>query len=179
MKGPFQRQTVFSGKVFEVGIETHQLPDGRHAEFEVVRHAGGAAVVPRLSDGSLLLIRQFRPAVGDMVYEIPAGRIDPGETHQQCALRELQEETGYRAGQIRPLGGLLSAVGYCDEYVALFVADQLTWVGQKPEPDELLEACPMTLSAALAKLQAGEITDSKTQVALLRLALLELEEPKP
>ncbi|PLX71782.1 MAG: ADP-ribose pyrophosphatase [Desulfuromonas sp.] len=179
MKRPLKRQTVFSGRVFEVGIETHQLPDGRQSEFEIVRHAGGAAVVPRLSNGELLLIRQFRPAIGCMVYEIPAGRVDPGETHQQCALRELQEETGYRAGRIQPLGGLLSAIGYCDEYVALFVADQLTWVGQQLESDEVLDVCPMTLAAALARLQQGEMTDSKTQVALLRLALLEVEEQKP
>jgi len=179
MKRPVHRQTIFSGKVFEVGIETHQLPDGRQTEFEIVRHVGGAAVVPRLSDGKLLLIRQFRPAIGGMVFEIPAGRVDPGETHQQCALRELQEETGYRAGRIQPLGGLLSAIGYCDEYVALFVADQLTWVGQELEPDELLDLCPMSLDAALTKLQRGEITDSKTQIALLRLSLLEREEQRP
>ncbi|MDT8440119.1 MAG: NUDIX hydrolase [Desulfuromonadales bacterium] len=170
---PQTRRPVFAGRVFDVGIEEHLLPNGRRAEFEVVHHVGGAAVLPRLDDGRLLLIRQFRPAVGAMVYEIPAGRIDPGEAPRDCARRELEEETGYRAGRIESLGGMLSAVGYCDEYVALFFADSLQKTRQALEPDEIVELAPMTLDAALDKLLAGEIADSKTQIALLRLALRE------
>lgn len=170
---PQTRRPVFAGRVFDVGIEEHLLPNGRCAEFEVVRHVGGAAVLPRLDDGRLLLIRQFRPAIGTMVYEIPAGRIDPGEAPRDCARRELEEETGYRAGRIEPLGGMLSAVGYCDEYVVLFFADNLQKTRQALEPDEIVELTPLTLDDALDKLFAGEIPDSKTQIALLRLAVRE------
>ena len=153
--------------------EEHRLPNDRAATFDVIRHPGGAAVLPILDDGRLLLIRQYRPAVGAMVYEIPAGRLEPGESPLACACRELAEEAGCRAGQTVPLGGLWSAVGYCDEFVHLFLATELTAVPPAPEPDEVVEPCPMSLADALAKLAAGEIPDSKTQVALLRYSQLQ------
>lgn len=161
------RHHVFTGRVLDVGAEVHVMPDGRCSEFEIIRHPGGAAILPVLADGRILLIRQFRPAVAAMVYEIPAGRLDPGETPQSCAVRELGEEAGYVPGEVLPLGSFWSSVGFCDERVYLFLGRELTAVAQQLEPDEFIDLCPMSLDDAVHKIGSGEILDSKTQLALL------------
>lgn len=170
MAEPYVRRTVFSGRVLDVGEEDHRLPNGRTATFEVIRHPGGAAVLPVLADGRVLLIRQFRPAVGGMVWEIPAGRLEPGESPEACIRRELTEETGYVAGRVQALGGVWSAVGFCDEHVALFAAFDLAPGSAAPEPDEIIEPVAMCLAEALDLVFAGELRDAKTQIALLRYA---------
>ena len=164
------RRALFSGRIFDVGLEDHLLPNGRQVTFEVIRHPGGAAVLPVLADGRLLLIRQYRPVVGAMIYEIPAGRLEPGESPLLCVGRELAEETGYHAAEIAPLGSLWSTVGFCDERVDLFVATELSRVESSPEADEVIELAPMSLEEALQRLEQGDILDSKTQIALLRYA---------
>jgi ADP-ribose pyrophosphatase len=166
------RETVFAGRVLDVAVEKHEMPDGRQSDFEIIRHPGGAAVLPVLSDGRVLLIRQFRPTIGEMIYEIPAGRLEPEESADDCAGRELREEAGYSAAQLLPLGGLWSTVGFCDEYIHLFLACDLTIVEQNLEPDEIIDLCPMTLAEALEKVASGEILDGKTQLALLRFQLI-------
>jgi len=166
------RQTVFQGKVLDVGLEEHLMPDGRSVTFEIIRHPGGAAVLPLLEDGRILLIRQFRPAVGRVIYEIPAGRLEPGEPAGDCAARELTEEAGYVASELLPLGGCWSTVGFCDEYIHLFLARGLSVVPRCLEPDEFIELCPMPLADALRLVASGAIDDSKTQLALLRYQLL-------
>ncbi len=166
------RETVFAGRVLDVAVEKHEMPDGRQSDFEIIRHPGGAAVLPVLPDGRVLLIRQFRPTIGEMIYEIPAGRLEPEESADDCASRELIEEAGYSAAQLLPLGGLWSTVGFCDEYIHLFLACDLTIVEQNLEPDEIIDLCPMTLAEALEKVASGEILDGKTQLALLRFQLI-------
>lgn len=173
MSQPVSSRVVFAGRVIDVGVEDHLLPNGRTASFEVVRHPGGAAVLPVLPDGKLLLIRQFRPAIGATIYEIPAGRLEPDETPKACVARELAEETGYRAADIKPLGSLWSTVGFCDEKIELFVATGLSEVQRALEPDEIIDLEPMLLSESLARVDQGDILDSKTQIALLRYARLE------
>jgi len=163
-------KTVFSGRVVSLAVETHRLPDGRSADFEIVRHPGGAAVLPVLSDGRVVLIRQFRPAGGGMVTEIPAGRLEPGEAPAACIHRELREEVGYRAGSLERLGEMLTAVGFCDEVLHLFVATDLSPVPAAPEPDEYIELLPLPLAEALQMVRRGEILDGKTQLALLLYA---------
>ncbi|MDW7645534.1 MAG: NUDIX hydrolase [Desulfuromonadales bacterium] len=162
-----KKQEIFNGRVISLAIEEHELPDGRRADFEIVHHSGGAAVLPILDDGRVLLIRQYRPAAGGMIWEIPAGRLEGGEAPETCIHRELQEEVGYRAGRVERLGEMLTAVGFCDEVVHLFVARDLVPVPAAPEPDEYIEAVPMPLDEALRLLRAGEIPDGKTQLALL------------
>ena len=170
MNQPLHRRTVFAGRVLDVGEELHRLPNGREATFEVVRHPGGAAVLPVLADQQVLLIRQYRPALGAMLWEIPAGRLEPGESPEACVRRELAEEAGYLAGRLEPLGGLWSAAGFCDEHVALFAAFELSAVPSAPEADEIIEPVIMSLAAALELVCRGEIRDAKTQLALLRFA---------
>jgi ADP-ribose pyrophosphatase len=170
MTDPVERRTVFAGRVLDVGEEVHDLPNGRRATFEVIRHPGGAAVLPVLDDGRVLLIRQYRPVLGGMLWEIPAGRLEPGESPEACVRRELAEEAGCVAGRLVPLGGLWSAAGFCDEHVALFAAYDLTPVPAAPEPDEIIEPVALPLAAALELVFRGEIRDAKTQLALLRFA---------
>ena len=165
-----RRRSIYAGRVVSLGVESHRLPDGRRADFEIVRHPGGAAVLPLLGDGRAVLIRQFRPAAGGMVWEIPAGRLEAEEAAEQCAVRELAEEVGYRAGCLEPLGAMLSAVGFCDERVALFLARDLRPVPRAPEEDEFIEVVPVPLAEALAMVRGGEIPDGKTQLALLLAA---------
>ena len=160
------RHRVFAGRVLDVGAEVHEMPDGRSSEFEIIRHPGGAAILPVLDDGRILLIRQFRPAVGGMVFEIPAGRLEPGEAPQSCAVRELSEEAGYVPGEVLSLGSFWSTVGFCDERVYLFLGRELAAVEQRLEPDEVIDLCPMSIGDAMHKIGSGEILDSKTQLAL-------------
>ncbi|MCK4536733.1 MAG: NUDIX hydrolase [Desulfuromonadales bacterium] len=167
------RQTIFSGRIIDVGLEEHLLPNGRQATFEVIRHPGGAAVLPVLPDGRLLMIHQYRPVIGRMIYEIPAGRLEVGESPEECVARELVEETGYHAEEFTALGSLWSAVGFCDERVDLFIATGLTETQSALEPDEVIELAPMTLEEALALVDQGDLLDSKTLVALLRYARME------
>lgn len=172
------RETAFAGKVLDVAVEKHEMPDGRQSSFEIIRHPGGAAVLPVLPDGRVLLIRQFRPAIGEMIYEIPAGRLEPGESAFECAGRELIEEAGYSAAQMQSLGGFWSTPGFCDEFISLFLARKLTLVEQALEADEIIELCPMTLAEALLKVGNGEILDSKTLLALLRFQMICMEDDK-
>ncbi len=161
---------IFQGRVISLSLEEHRLPDGRVARFEIVRHPGGAAVLPVLDDGRLVFVRQLRPAVGGMVLELPAGRLDDGEDPATCAARELQEEVGYRPGRLEKLGEMLPAVGFCNERIHLFVASDLEAVPQALEHDEFLEILVLSLDEALARLDRGEIVDGKSALALLLYA---------
>ena len=161
---------LYAGKVLRLCRETHTLPNGRTGNFEIVHHSGGAAILPILASGEVLLIRQFRPVAGKMVIEIPAGRLDPGEAPAACARRELEEETGYRAGTLRDLGSTLPSVGYTDERIHLFAALDLTLGTMAQEHHEYIEFLPVPLSQALAMARDGRIDDAKTQLALLLYA---------
>lgn len=165
-----KNRTIFNGQVVSLALEEHNLPDGRRAIYEIVRHPGGAAVLPLLEDGRVVMINQFRPAAGGMVLEIPAGRLEPGEAPAACVRRELEEETGYRAGSVEKLGEMWTAVGFCDEIVHLFVARDLVPVPRHPEADEFIEVELLPLAEAVRLATGGKIRDGKTQLALLQFA---------
>jgi len=166
-----KKTEIFRGRIVSLAIEEHELPDGRRADFEIVRHPGGAAVLPVLDDGRVVLINQFRPAGGGMVLEIPAGRLEPAEPPEACVRRELQEEVGFRAGRVEKLGEMLTAVGFCDEVVHLFVATDLSPMAWALEPDEYIEVLELPLAEALQMVRQGRIPDGKTQLALLLFSL--------
>lgn len=168
--GKVSTRRVYEGRVISVDVDDVRFPDGSVGKLEMVRHSGASAVVPLLDlgkDPQVLLIRQYRYAVDGYVYEIPAGRLDPGETPQACAVRELREETGYSAGKIHPLTTIYTTPGFTDERIHLFVAEEMNVGDSQRESDEFLELYPLLLSQAVAMIQAGEIVDSKTAVALL------------
>jgi len=159
------------GRILDLFREVHRMPDNRESGFEIIRHPGGAAALPILDDGRLLLIRQFRPAAEDYIYEIPAGRLEVGEEPAGCVERELEEEVGYRPKQLESLGYVYSSVGFCNERIFLFIATKLEQTQTALEPDEFIEPLIVTLDEALKMISAGTITDAKTQIALLRYAI--------
>jgi ADP-ribose pyrophosphatase len=148
-----------------------QFPDGTTGELEMIRHPGASAIVPILDvgkdDPEILLIRQYRYAADSYVYEIPAGRLEPAETPEQCARRELKEETGYSAAYICLLTTIYTTPGFTDERIHIFVGEDLTLGETNREPDEFLELHPIPLSRALAMVRVGEIVDGKTVIGLL------------
>lgn len=168
------RRDVFHGRVVAVSVDRVRMPDGREVEMELVRHPGSAAVLPIVEPPGgaeeVLLLRQYRYATGGWLLEIPAGRLDPGESAADCARRELAEETGWAAGEIEPLGELWPSPGFLDERLALFVARRLTPAAQSLEDDELLSIERLPLADAVARAAGGQIEDAKTVCALLRLA---------
>ena len=168
--GKISSKKVYSGRIISVDVDNVRFPDGSTGELEMVRHSGASAVVPLLDAGTdprVLLIRQYRYAADGYVYEIPAGRLDPGEAPESCASRELREETGYTAASLRQLTTIYTTPGFTDERIHLFVAEGLTPGSSDREADEFLELHPVRLSEAVAMIQSGEIVDGKTSVALL------------
>ena len=137
----------------------------------MIRHSGASAVVPVLTDSAadpeILLIRQFRHAADGPIWEIPAGRLEPGEVPETCAARELTEETGQRAGRLDRLTTFYTTPGFTDERIHLFVARNLVQGEHRREADEFIETSRIPLSRAIAMIRAGEIVDGKTIVALL------------
>jgi len=165
-------EILYNGRILDLARETHQMPDGREARFEVVQHPGGAAALPILPDGRLILIHQFRPAIEDYILEIPAGRLEPGEDGATCVAREVQEEIGYRPERLEKLGEIYSSVGFCNEMIHLYLARDLHPVEQALEEHEFIELKIMTLDEALNLVKNGQLLDAKTKVALLQYKLL-------
>jgi ADP-ribose pyrophosphatase len=161
---------VFDGRRIRVEVERVRLPNGGEVELEIIRHPGAAAVVPLLDSGEVLLLRQYRHATGGWLVEIPAGTLLPGETPEACAARELEEETGWRAGALRPLGPIWTTPGFTDERIWLYLATGLTAGRQKLDQDELLTVQRVPLAAAVAMAANGEIVDGKSVAGLLRAA---------
>jgi ADP-ribose pyrophosphatase len=168
---------IFRGRTIHVAVDRVRLPNGREMDMELVHHSGAAAVVPLLADGSVLLVRQYRYATGGWLLEIPAGKLDPGESPESCAVRETEEETGYRPGQLQPLGWIWTSPGFADEKIWLFLATGLEQTAQVLGDDEVLSLERMPLAEAVEKAARGEINDSKSAVALLRVR--EVLKPQP
>jgi ADP-ribose pyrophosphatase len=159
-------RVLHRGRVGSFGIEAVTLPNGAEIELEILRHPGAAAVVPLHADGTVTLIRQYRHAAGGMIWEIPAGKLEPGEDPAECAARELEEEAGVHCAQIRLLTTLHTTPGFTDEVIHLFLATELSDVPARPEADEVIERHQVAGAEALAMVRRGEITDGKTICAL-------------
>ena len=159
--------SLYKGKIFDVALEKVTLPNGVVKDREVVRHPGAAAMVPILDDGKVALIKQYRHAVGEFLWEIPAGTLEPGEDPLECARRELVEEIGYEAKDLEKLAETLPAPGYTDEHIHIFLATGLTPAEQKLDDDEVLELKPTAFDTALQMIREGEIRDAKTITGLL------------
>jgi ADP-ribose pyrophosphatase len=140
------------------------------AELDIVRHPGASAVVPFEADDDVLLIRQYRHAAGGEILEVPAGKLDPGDTPASCAARELEEEAGRRAGRIEQLGWIFTTPGFTDEVIHLFAAFDLEPIPTRHEDDEVIEVLRVPLREAIDKVWRGEINDAKSALALLHAA---------
>ena len=158
---------VFEGRLISVRKDTVRLPNGRTSTREVVVHPGAVAIVPMLEDGRVILVKQYRHAVGKILMEIPAGTLYPDETPEECALRELREEVGYAAGRLEKLTSVYLAPGYSTELIHLFLATDLQPAEGETDEDEFLKPVTLTLDEAVAQIANGEIQDAKTVAALL------------
>lgn len=165
--GPITRETLHRGAKFDFERVSYLGRTGVTLRREVVRHPGAVVIVPILDDGRIALIRNFRVAVEEWLWELPAGTLGAGEDPAHCAGRELIEETGYRAARIAPLLAFRTTPGLTDERMHAFIATGLTHVGQSLEEDEMIEVRPVQPDAVLAMIDAGELVDGKSIVALL------------
>jgi ADP-ribose pyrophosphatase len=161
---------IRKGRVFDLYTENITLPNGVNIDMEIIRHPGAAAIVPLMDDHTVLLLKQYRHAVGGYIWEIPAGTLNPTEDADRCARRELTEETGYAARHFEKLGEITPLPAYSDERIHLFLATGLTKAAQDLDEDELLSVHRLELNEALNMITRGEIQDAKTICGLQRVA---------
>ena len=161
-------ESVYKGRVLDLRLERIRLPNGNTCELELIRHPGAAAVVPLDVENRVLLVRQYRHATGGWLLEVPAGKLDQGEPPEACAAREVEEETGFRAGRLLPMGWIWTTPGFTDEKIWLYLAFDLEPTRQSLQADEALtvERCPLDLAVEMAA--RGEILDGKSICSLLR-----------
>jgi ADP-ribose pyrophosphatase len=173
--GKISSQRIYTGRVINLDVDSVEFPDGSVGELEMVRHPGASAVLPFLSDPrgedpQILLILQYRYAADAFILEVPAGRLEPGETPESCAHRELLEETGCTAQRVERMTTVYTTPGFTDERIHLFLATGITRGEAQREADEFVENKVMPLSRALEMIERGEIIDGKTTIALMYAA---------
>jgi ADP-ribose pyrophosphatase len=161
---------IYKGRVVDLRLEEVTLPNQLTITLEMVRHPGAAAIVAVDDAARVTLIRQFRHAAGGFIWEIPAGKLDPGEAPARCAARELREEAGLVAAELIHLGSILTAPGFCDERIHLFLARHLSPAEQQLDADEVLSVTSVPLTRALEMIRNGEIEDAKTIAGLYHAA---------
>ena len=164
--------TLYKGKIVNLRVDDAELPNGETAKREVVEHPGGVCVAALTDRDELLFVRQFRYPYGEVIAELPAGKLSPGEDPLACGKRELREETGAAAERYRSLGRLYPSPGYCDEVIHLYLATGLSFGESCPDDDEFLEVERIPLESAAQLVLDNEIADAKTQTAVLKTLLL-------
>jgi ADP-ribose pyrophosphatase len=165
-------ERLYTGRIVNLDADTVRFPDGSTGRLEMLRHPGASAVVPFLDDPGepdprVILLRQFRHAAEGFIWEVPAGRLDPGESPEACARRELQEETGMRARALERLTTIYTTPGFTDERIHLFLAQGLEAGAHRREADEFMELHTLRWSRVGEMVRSGEIQDGKTLAALM------------
>ena len=159
--------STIQGKSFSVNLDEVLLPSGKITERIRVEHPDASAIVPFTNDGRIMLVKQYRYSIQETTYEIPAGKIDPGESAEECAKRELAEETGYRASELELLMTYIPAIGYSSERLYIYKCSNLEKIeNYKPHSDEISQIEILALNEIQAKIRSGEIIDGKTIVAI-------------
>ncbi|MBX7065752.1 MAG: NUDIX hydrolase [Parachlamydiales bacterium] len=162
-----ENKLVYKGKIITLQLETFDVL-GKSKTFEVIKHGGAVVILPIAADGRILLVQQWRRAVGEITIELPAGGLEKGEEPLACAKRELQEETGFAAKKIKPFGGFYSAPGFCDEFLHMFLAEDLYPSPLPPDDGEMIDLLPVTLNEAKHLITENRIRDAKTIAGILR-----------
>ena len=162
-------EKIFSGKLIDLYFDHVELPNGKSSTREWINHPGAVCIIPILPDGNLCLIRQYRYGPRDEFIEIPAGKLDTGEDPLICAKRELQEEIGYIAGKLTFLTNIYPAIGFSNEKMWMYLAEDLQLSNQSLDQDEFLELLPLSLEEAIDLINQGKITDVKTIIGVLWL----------
>lgn len=165
-------KVAFAGRLLKVNIDTVTLPNGRETTRELIHHPGAVGVVPILDDGSMVFVKQYRYPLGTVLYEIPAGKLDPDEAPDACARRELSEETGYSAREWQKLTSVVTTPGFTDEVIHLYAAHGLEKYAQHTDEDEFIDVVALTPQQVKQMVLEGAIYDSKTLSALCLLELL-------
>jgi len=160
-------KTLYRGRLINLRLDEVELPRGTMALREVVEHPGAVVILPLLGPRKLVLVQQYREAVGEVLLELPAGTLQPGESAIDCALRELKEETGYLAKKIRRMFSCYLAPGYSSEIIHAFLARELSVGEASPEADECLRMIPLTINRALLMIRQNKIRDAKTIATIL------------
>jgi len=159
-------KNVYKGRIVNLNLETVTLPNGATVELEIIHHPGAAAVVPMKDERTVILIRQYRHAAGGYIYEIPAGKLHPGEDPRECAQRELEEEIGYKAGVLDHVISAFTTPGFTDEVIHIYRATQLQPGKQNLGHDEVLAVAELPREKTIAMIREGVIQDAKTIVGL-------------
>lgn len=168
-----ESQVLFDGVIVRLRKDTALLPNGARANREVVEHPGGVGVVALDGDGNVLVVRQFRYPLGEVLLEIPAGKLDHrGEDHLAAGKRELSEETGAQAGRWTYLGFLHASPGFSTEVIHLYLAEELTFGTSHPDEDEFLTVQRVPLAELTAMALDGRLTDAKSVAGVLKTAIL-------
>ena len=166
-------ELIFDGKVLHVYVDQINLPNGARGFREYIKHIGAVAVVPLTDDGDVICVRQYRYAVGEVLTEIPAGKLDfADEDRREAALRELREETGAHCERLTHLGTYLGSPAILNERIELYLAEGLSFGETDPDEDEFIDVVRIPLTALVDEALAGGLPDGKTQLAVLKVAEL-------
>lgn len=157
---------LYEGKILNLRVDTVELPDKKYSKREIIEHPGGVAIIPITDNNSLILVKQYRKAAEDFLYELPAGKLELNEEPRETAIRELREETGYEAGKLTYLWEFYTSPGYCNEKIHLFLGENLVEVDAEPEPGEFIEKLEVPIEDLMKMVQRGEIIDSKTIIGI-------------
>ena len=166
----------FSGRLIDLYLDQVELPNGETTTREWIDHPGAVCLIPILPDGKICLIRQFRYGPREEFIEIPAGKLDAGEAPLDCAYRELEEETGYRTNKLTFLTNIHPAIGFSNEKMWMYLAEELELSKKKLDEDEFLELLPTPLNQAIEWVFSGKITDVKTIIGIMWLKELKLND---
>ncbi|MFC0558218.1 NUDIX hydrolase [Halalkalibacter alkalisediminis] len=168
---------IFKGRVIELQIEEVELPNGKTSTREVVKHPGAVAVIPITKVGKIVLVRQYRKALDKVIVEIPAGKLEVGEDPLDSAMRELEEETGYKTEKLEFILSFYTSPGFADEIVYLYATDKLEKGLSQTDDDEFLDVLEVTLEEAEQMVNNQTIHDAKTAYAIQYLKMRELKKP--
>lgn len=162
-------EEIFKGSIVHLKVDQVEMPDGSLARREIVGHPGGVGVVALTEDNEVILVKQFRKPLEKVTMEIPAGKLDPGEDHRVCGIRELEEETGLKAKEFTYMGFIYPSAGFTDEVTHVYLATGLYPGEANPDPDEYLDILRMPLDEVVDKIMKNEICDAKTVMGVLKV----------